>query len=169
MTPLHWVAAFGEARSVHLLLSYGADPRKTDAQGSTPLHFLAIYAEGPDVQARVQALLQAGSALEHQNKEGWTPLHYAAGFNKDAAVIDVLLAAGASPNPIDDNGRTPLHLAAEFHNEAIYEKLVAAGVDRSIKDKRERLAADSLARTKKLSEAPFWQKLLAIWQEMREN
>ena len=169
VTPLHWVAAFGEARSVKLLLGYGADPAKTDQRGNTALHFLAICGGGEDLQARVQALLQAGSRLEEKNQEGWTALHYAAGFNKEVALVDILLEAGAVLDAIDDRGRTPLHLAAQHHNIAIYEKLLAAGADASIKDDRERQAADVLARTKMLAEAPFWQKLLAIWQEMGEN
>ena len=169
VTPLHWEAAFGEARSVELLLAHGADPAKTDRRGNTPLHFLAIYGGGEDMGARVQALVQAGSPLEEKNRDGWTPLHYAAGFNKEAALVDILLQAGAALDAVDDRGRTPLHLAAEHHNEVIYEKLLAAGADASIKDNRDRLAADVLARTKKLSDAPFWQKLLAIWQEMGEN
>ncbi len=146
--------------TIEAQLAAAKNPRRqvmTSGEGGvTPLHWVAAFGE-------------ARSPLEEKNRDGWTPLHYAAGFNKEAALVDILLQAGAALDAVDDRGRTPLHLAAEHHNEVIYEKLLAAGADSSIKDNRDRLAADVLARTKKLSDAPFWQKLLAIWQEMGEN
>ena len=42
-----------------------------------------------------------------------TPLHYAAEYNKNPAIIEVLLKAGADPEARNEYGKTPWDLAKE--------------------------------------------------------
>ncbi len=74
-------------------------------------------AAGADPQARTTGLES-------------TPLHFAAWYNDDPAVIEVLLKAGADPMALDNNKDTPLHCAARFNrNPAVSEALLKAGAD----------------------------------------
>ena len=45
---------------------------------------------------------------------GWTALHFAAGFTKDADVITALAQIGVDPNSKDEAAMTPLHIAAQY-------------------------------------------------------
>jgi ankyrin repeat protein len=60
------------------------------------------------------------------DKEGRTPLHYAALAN-DADVVSRLLAGGADPNAADRLGFTPLHFAAQEGAITPAQLLLAAG------------------------------------------
>ena len=58
--------------------------------------------------------LATSADVESRDDIGDTPLHFAAGFSDNPAVIDVLVAAGADVESRDDIGLTPLHRAAGF-------------------------------------------------------
>jgi uncharacterized protein len=60
------------------------------------------------------------------DKEGRTPLHYAALAN-DADALSKLLTAGADPNVADRVGFTPLHFAAQEGAITSAQILLAAG------------------------------------------
>ena len=86
----------------------------------------------------VTACLAAGADLEEEADDDYRPLHTAARYNDNPAVIEALVAAGADLEAKSDNGfwsvevdqQTPLHLAAEFNEKpAVIEALVAAGAD----------------------------------------
>ena len=114
-TPLHHAAMPSprnqdrRARIVGLLLRKGADPNTPDVHGVTPLH-LAVRARGPDVEAVVSALTDAGADLGLQDDIGRTALHWASSRSA-APVVHVLLDAGASVAVADDTGETPWDLA----------------------------------------------------------
>lgn len=59
---------------------------------------------------QVQKVLDQGANPNAKNKNGLTPLIYAAWFNAHA--IGPLLKAGAKPNDHNTNGLTPLMVAA---------------------------------------------------------
>ena len=78
----------------------------------------------------VAACLASDADPKTGNKNGDTPLHWAAAFNKNPAVIALLLDAGADIEARDQRGETPLHLAARFkENPAVISALVDAGSD----------------------------------------
>lgn len=90
----------------------------------------------------VAACLEAGADLDAIDDSTWlpmtrgsTPLHSAAGFSRDRAVIAVLLAAGADVNARTRHGMTPLHMAVGVNrNLGVVEELVGAGADLNARD-----------------------------------
>ena len=78
----------------------------------------------------VTTCLKAGADLEARDKDGNTPLHWAARTTGTPAVIDALLKAGADPKVRDDAGDTPLHWAAwSTDNPSVIEMLLKAEAD----------------------------------------
>lgn len=49
-TPLHWAAAYGNNKSIKILLSNGADINSTDGKGSTPLHWASFMARPKTIE-----------------------------------------------------------------------------------------------------------------------
>ena len=83
----------------------------------------------------VTACLDAGADPMARNENSITPLHYAARYNENSAVVQVLLAAGADLEARDTYGNTPLHYAARYNeNPAVLKALLAAGADPMARD-----------------------------------
>ena len=96
-TPLH---RFGTAENARMLLEAGADPRAADSEDNLPMHKAAGR---PEV---VELLLEAGSPVDEENRNGQTPLSIALlgddSLPRDERVISaesarILLRAGADP------------------------------------------------------------------------
>jgi ankyrin repeat protein len=94
--------------------------------GETPLMMAALKAETD----AAGALIAHGAAVQ---KDGWTPLHYAA-TGGSAAIIKLLLGKGAALEARSPNGSTPLMMAARYGNEEAVDALLAAGADRTAKN-----------------------------------
>jgi ankyrin repeat protein len=109
-----------EARGVELDAKNGAD--------ETPLMMAALRGE---VDAAT-ALVERGAAVD---KDGWTPLHYAA-TGGNVAIVRLLLAHGARIDARSPNGTTPLMMAARYGSEEAVEALLAAGADRSLRNEQ---------------------------------
>ena len=82
----------------------------------------------------VTTCLEAGSDSNARDKDGVTPLHWAAAFNENPAVITILLHAGAGLNVRSQNGYTPLHAAGYNETPAIITPLLEAGADLNTRD-----------------------------------
>ena len=94
--------------------------------GETPLMMAALKGE---VDAAT-ALVARGAAVQ---KDGWSPLHYAA-TGGSAAIVKLLLSNGARLEARSPNGSTPLMMAARYGNEEAVDALLAAGGDRTLKN-----------------------------------
>ena len=96
-----WRAAkAGQLPRVKFLLKSGADIQyRCEEAQTTPLHQAAL-AGNTDI---LDLLLEAGSSVDDEDREGATALHYAA--RRD--VVISLIAAGADVDYEDSAGRTP--------------------------------------------------------------
>ena len=110
----------------------------TNAAGETPAMMAALHGRA----AWVGKLLQRGAQV---NREGWSPLHYAA-CAADTAALDLLLQRGASTEVRSPNQTTPLMMAAMYGPEEAVEKLLAKGADPSARNVQQMTAADFAAR-----------------------
>jgi ankyrin repeat protein len=119
-TPFYIAAQSGDAATMKLLLSLGADPSIRSTNNTTPLMAAAgrvriDYESSVHEDQAFEALKvaqEAGNDLQAANTEGETALHCAAmaGFNK---IVEYLIAAGLSPSQKTTKGKTPLMLAQD--------------------------------------------------------
>jgi ankyrin repeat protein len=117
-----------------------------------------LTASSSEVKRRIDALIEAGNDVMVADKNGVTPLHFAARFRNIAAVVE-LIANGAEVNAAcKRSGSTPLHRAVYFTGApgtagkekerlAIIELLIGAGASPRVRNKSgntpEDYAADS--------------------------
>jgi ankyrin repeat protein len=126
--PALMVALQGESLKVAKVLwdAKGIQIDVRNLAGETPLMMAALKAE---VDAAA-ALVAHGAAVQ---KDGWSPLHYAA-TGGSAAIVKLLLSKGAVLETRSPNGTTPLMMAARYGNEEAVDALLAAGADRTLKN-----------------------------------
>jgi ankyrin repeat protein len=118
-TASHLAAAGYRVEIVQQLLVAGADPNFNDNhRHATPLHYAADgYVNGvawnPKRQVKtIEILLEAGSEINAQDKNGATPLHRAV-RTRCADAVRFLLKAGADAARRNKPGSTPFHLAVQ--------------------------------------------------------
>lgn len=164
----------GRPEAVVTLLTNGANPSGTDAEGNTPLHGAVLGAE-PTVAAM---LLDAGAAVDAVNAAGDTPLAIAsraanwalvrfllehgakaapvggepalvaaAGIaDDDAEGVKILLRHKGPVNATNDQGRTALIAAAAEGHEQIARALLQANANPNIADRHGTTALMEAAR-----------------------
>ena len=149
-TPLHRSVREQNPAVAALLLELGADPALADDSGTVadpaschrwpdPVFFhhatagivarcLESGAE-VDAEAKYDRVRNDSGRLESYGA-GSTPIHVAAGWTRDPAVIALLTSVGAEVNARNREGYTPLHYAARDSSEpAVVAALIAAGAD----------------------------------------
>ena len=86
--------------------------------------------------AEVRDCLASGADVGARDDDGYTPLHLAARYNDNPAVIEALVAAGADLGVREDEeGWTPLHLAARYNdNPTVITALAGTGADLGARD-----------------------------------
>ncbi|MFZ2955619.1 MAG: ankyrin repeat domain-containing protein [Candidatus Ozemobacteraceae bacterium] len=89
--------------------------------------------------------IKAGMNVNLRNRDGGTPLHVSAVFDRPV-FVDRLLGADGRVSAQDSRGLTPLHLAK---SKAIIEKLLAKGADPDARDLRGRTPLHCLAESGK--------------------
>lgn len=125
--PLHSAVQRLDAESCRTLLSHGSKVNAADHdRWLTPLHVLIqslADTVSPDYDCsskvvEIAKLLckQESVAVDEQDKDGNTALHYASTLNHNGLgdIITLFLQCGANPNIVNSRGQTPLHLL--LHN-----------------------------------------------------
>ena len=109
--PLMYAAANTRSISLgeRLISDYGLDVNEENRDGETAL-ILAIREGGRDF---TELLLDKGASVTKSDKQGKTPLHYAALHWDDPEIFNMLIHRGANVNARDYRRRTPLMLAAQ--------------------------------------------------------
>ena len=119
------------ALSLALCLAYGGTAA-ADAlcdHWNTEIFFRIADAEG------VTRCVTAGVDLGARDEYAWTPLHLAARFSTDPAVITALVASGADLEAQDEFRRTPLHYAATLSKPpSVIAALTDAGANLEARD-----------------------------------
>ncbi|MDT4968710.1 MAG: hypothetical protein QOJ64_3447 [Acidobacteriota bacterium] len=91
-------------------------------------------------QAKAKSLINQGADLKAKDKNGWTPLMFAAAYAKPAPeMLDLLLAKGADVNAKDNSGDTTLTIAIVRHNTGLMDimnVLLAKGADVNASNKQ---------------------------------
>jgi uncharacterized protein len=110
-TPMFMAARSGDAEMMRLLASLGADPKISNADGSTVLH------------------AAAGLGTRSPGEDAGTE-------EEVVEAVQVALDLGLDPNAIDQNGETPMHSAAYKNYGKVCELLAAKGADIKIWDRK---------------------------------
>ncbi len=139
--PAILVAVKGKAdRVLRALL----DNPKTNINGTGPLKETALMLMVTRAdKAMVSELLAKGAAV---NKDGWTPLHYAAS-GSDLQMVKLLLDKGAAIDALSPNKTTPLMMAARSRQTLVVKQLLGFGADPSLVNEAGLSAADYLDRS----------------------
>jgi ankyrin repeat protein len=119
-TPLMIACAENQLDASRVLLAAGARVNDRDDGGSTPLHW-AVYA------ARPREIHRYGPTGPHTTQ--WIP-------RADAPLVELLIDHHAALQAIDGEHNTPLHQAAMMNARAAAALLVAAGADRTARNRQ---------------------------------
>lgn len=157
-----------QADTVTTLLQRGFDPNATDADGNSALllslkhdssrvfqvlmahpaikvESVNSHGESPLMMASLRGAVDACRQLIERgaqvNRDGWTPLHYAASGPSGEAV-GLLIARGARIDAPSPNGTTPLMMAARYGSEEAVVALLAAKADVAVRNQQQMNAAD---------------------------
>ena len=127
-TPLH-TAAGGEKDCPELceiLLKHDAEINAVDEDGNQPLHFACQKAH----TETVKWMMSLGMDANAVNKHGQTPLHTAAGGEKDyPELCEILLKHDAEINAVDEDGNQPLHFACQKAHTETVKWMMSLGMD----------------------------------------
>jgi uncharacterized protein len=121
-TALHLVLRDQSGRVAQALWASAAlDVNAVNASGETPLMMAALRGD----LDWTQRLVDRGAKVD---KEGWSPLHYAA-TGPEPKIVALLLDRGAPIDAASPNRSTPLMMAARYGAEANVDLLLARGAN----------------------------------------
>jgi ankyrin repeat protein len=96
-----------------------------DEYSRSPLHYVCIDNSEEDWSNITKKLIEDGYNINAQDKNGWTPLHFAA-QEGSVEVSKFLIKSGANVHIKDDIGNTPLWVATmNSHKDDEVIKLLA--------------------------------------------
>jgi len=119
--------ALDAARAANFeLLSKHPEPLAEDAGFTTTLHYTATVDAAESCQLMTY-LIEQKADVGRKNKDGDTPLHFAARFGRPSTIM-VLQRHGADLLAKNNDGATPLHLAAQHGHEVACATLLQGKV-----------------------------------------
>jgi ankyrin repeat protein len=109
--------------------------RKTDEYARSPLHYVCIDLPKEERVIATNKMIDGGEDINAQDKNGWSPLHFAA-QEGDTEIAEILINAGADINLKDTNGNTPLWVATmnSHYGTEVINLLLTHGADSSQKN-----------------------------------
>ena len=122
-TALLWAACRGNRDALKVLLSKGADLGLADTSGRTALHWACKIRRTACLEQLLRKSYKA--AVNHQDVEGQSPLHWAVLCGHEEHVT-LLLRHQADASRGDLEGRTPLHYAVNTGQLTCLRALLAA-------------------------------------------
>lgn len=186
-TPLHIAAQENTSPAVlAVLIDAGADlearamhPRGLVLRGLTPMYLAALGNGNPEV---IATLAEAGAIVDAERAElrphypCWSsisksglhnfgdlghksPLHLAALFNGEPAVLEALVRAGADLELRNRKGQSALHIAAR-HNPSVFSTLLVLGADPAVLDDEGNTPMDHARLNRTLHGLPEVRRLL---------
>ena len=129
--PLHYVAQAGCKACVVNLLTNGANDTMCNSQGRTPLLLTSIGAHLDVVEtlcAELRRKTHASNAINEQNRDGRSPLHYAV-LAKHYKLALFMVTEGADLGLYYIEWHQPLHLAIEKRNKKLITLLLHFGAE----------------------------------------
>ncbi|KAF6801170.1 ankyrin repeat protein [Colletotrichum sojae] len=115
-TALHIAAYLGHTVNTKILLDAGAKTDSLDWKGQTPL-FAAIGGPENDI-GMLNLLVDYGAEVNHKDRNGITPLHYAS-IEGAVRPVRFLLEKGADKASRNEDGKTPVEVAVEIRQAII--------------------------------------------------
>ena len=79
-------------------------------------------------RASVAEMIESGAEINQQDKQGWTPLNWAAGSGQ-LEIVDLLLERGADPLAVGRDLRTPQMIALAAGHAEVVKRLRQAEAD----------------------------------------
>lgn len=135
LTPLHYAAMSGEADVIEWLLEKGCNPNLLTRDGKSALTYAAMAGK-PSIVELLLKKSQKGT-LNHADKNGYTPLHYAA-VADSLATSKLLVEHGADPLLSSPDGKAPITVMLEIAKDrenskdplalSTLEKITFAGI-----------------------------------------
>ncbi|KAG8009053.1 Ankyrin repeat domain-containing protein 61 [Nibea albiflora] len=148
--PLHLAASYRRVKSMHSLLSAGADPEIRDQLGRTTLHLVVtswasilttwrkpnskvlttVTGVHKQAEACLRLLCEHGVNVnaEVEDDRRQTALHLST-QHAALSAVHILASYGADVNAVDSSGMMPLHMAAGILHKDIMASLIKEGAD----------------------------------------
>ncbi|MFT4327814.1 MAG: ankyrin repeat domain-containing protein [Wolbachia pipientis] len=128
-TPLHIANAYGQLKTIKLLIDKMANIEAKTNDGLTPLH-VAIQHNNTTPEI-IEFLIDKGVNIEAKTKDDQTPLHYAV-FKDRLDIVRVLSSQGANIEAKNKDGKTPLDLAIQGNYTDIVGFLKQTELDKKL-------------------------------------